>query len=95
VLHAVCPYITTVKVFGNRYAGGVMLNAEGLRCWERHRGSGSRGIAFSSEYVNLVWRGRGHERAFKAAPPPAQLSLRIGGGGNGRIGAELRGSSRH
>jgi hypothetical protein len=81
VLHAVSPWITTVKVFGNRYAGGVMLTAEGLRYWERQRGCGSRGIAFSSEYVNVPWRGRTHERTFKAAAAPAQLGLQLGGGG--------------
>jgi hypothetical protein len=49
-MHLVCPWITTVKVFGHRYAAGVELNAEGSRYWERHRGLGSRGIAFSSEH---------------------------------------------
>jgi hypothetical protein len=86
-LHLACPWITPVKVLGNRYAGGVELNAEGLSYWEQHRGSGSRGLAFSSEHVNTVWKGRTHERAFKAAAAPAQLGLPIGGGDGAELSA--------
>jgi hypothetical protein len=69
-----CPFVTPLRVLVHHYAGGVMLNAEGLRYWERHRGCGSRGIAFSSEYVNSVWKGRSQHRAFKPTPPPREAS---------------------
>jgi hypothetical protein len=73
-LHATCPQITRVTVMGNRYAGGVKLNAEGLKYWEHHRGCGSRGIAFSSDYVNTIWKGRSNLRAFKSTIPPHEVS---------------------
>jgi hypothetical protein len=73
-LYAACPYIARVMVRGTRYAAGVMLNSEGLQYWEHHRGLGSRGIAFSSNYVNAGWRGRNQLRAFKPTTPPHEAS---------------------
>jgi hypothetical protein len=74
-LHRVCAYVTLVKVKDTRYAAGVVLNAEGLRYWQQHRGLGSRGLAFSTEYVNLVWNGCSNVRAFKPAAPPDEALL--------------------
>jgi P4 family phage/plasmid primase-like protien len=61
-LRAACPWITSVTVMGNRHFGGIRLNDEGLKYWQRQsteaaqRGHGSRGTASSTESVNRPWK---------------------------------------
>jgi hypothetical protein len=62
-LRGACPWITEAKGHLDRCFGGIKLNDEGLRFWQRQsadaaqRGVGCRGTASSMDSVNKPWKG--------------------------------------